>query len=63
MVQYITRGDPKCVLRNYFDGDEYEKKRREDLKEICSKARGYGFMIDSSEHGNLEKACRKLAET
>lgn len=63
MVQYMTRGDSKCVMRSYFEGDEYDKKRREDLKEICSKARNYGFMVDSSEHGKLEKACEKLAET
>ena len=60
MVQYITRGDPKCLLRSYFEGDEYDKKRKEDLKEICRKARSYGFIIDSSEHGNIERACRKL---
>ena len=59
MVQYITRGDPKCVLRSYFEGDEYDKKRREDIKEICSKARSYGFFIDSSEYGDLSKQCKK----
>jgi hypothetical protein len=63
MIQYITRGDAKCVLKSYFEGDEYDKKRREDLTEIYCKARNYGFITDSSEHGDIHKACKKLMES
>lgn len=60
MLQYITRGDQRCVLRSYFEGDDYDKKRQAVIREICSKARSYGFIIDSSEYGNIQKACEEI---
>jgi len=59
MVETITKGDPKCTLVSYVEGDEYDRKRTAAIKEICEKAKGYGFMVDSSEHGDLRKACEK----
>ena len=57
MVAEITRGDPCCILRSYVEGDEYDQKREEALKEICEKAKSYGFFIDSSPEGDLGKVC------
>ncbi len=56
MVDVITKGDPICTLTSYEEGDEYDKKRKETIKEICEKAKKYGFISDSSEWGKLEKA-------
>lgn len=61
MVEKITEGDPKCTLVSYVEGDDYDKKRRKTIKEICEKARNYGFIVDSSEYGELNLACKKEA--
>lgn len=59
MVAEITRGDPCCILKNYVEGDEYDQKRRKTIEEICAKAKSYGFIVDSSLHGNLDDACKR----
>jgi hypothetical protein len=62
MVSVITRGDPCCNLVSYIEGDEYDKQRQKTIEEICSKAKRYGFLIDTSEYGKLENACKKSLE-
>lgn len=57
MVSEITRGDPVCILRSYEIGDEYDQQRQQDLREICEKAKSYGFMTDTSSNGDLTKIC------
>jgi hypothetical protein len=57
MVSEITRGDPVCNLRSYEVGDEYDQQRQKDLREICEKAKSYGFILDSSPNGDLTKFC------
>jgi hypothetical protein len=59
MASVITKGDPVCSLISYIEGDEYDQERQRTIKEICGKARKYGFFVDSSDHGNLEKECKK----
>lgn len=59
MVAEITRGDPCCILRSYIEGDDYDKKRQKTIEEICAKAKGYGFMVDTSPNGKIEEACKK----
>ena len=59
MVATITKGDPNCQLVSYIEGDDYDKKRKKTIEEICTKAKSYGFLVDKSEHGKLENACKK----
>jgi hypothetical protein len=59
MVSEITRGDSCCILISYIDGDDYDRKRQKTIKEVCDKAKSYGFMLDTSTHGKIEKACKK----
>lgn len=61
MVAEITRGDPCCILRSYVEGDEYDRERRKAIEEICAKAKRYGFILDSSPHGDLQRACKTAA--
>ena len=53
MVDVITKGSPICTLVSYETGDEYDKQRKETIKEILEKAKKYGFISDSSEWGKL----------
>ena len=59
MVSEITRGDPVCILRSYMVGDEYDHQRQKDLKEVCEKAKSYGFILDSSPSGDITKICHE----
>ena len=54
MVEVVTKGDPVCTLVSYEVGNEYDKKRTETVKEICSKAKKYGYIVDKSSSGDLE---------
>jgi len=58
MIKEITNGDSYCKLISYIEGDEYDQKRQKTIKEICAKAKSYGFIIDTSQHGNIEEACK-----
>ena len=57
MVEVITKGASVCTLVSYEVGDEYDKKRSETIKEICSKAMKYGFLSDKSPCGKLDPFC------
>jgi hypothetical protein len=57
MVSEITRGDHCCVLRSYVEGDEYDRERQETLRDICMKAKSYGFFTDTSPEGRLGEFC------
>jgi hypothetical protein len=59
IISVITKNEPCCILRSYIEGDEYDKKRKEELMEICAKAKKYGFTVDSSEHGDIKKYCQE----
>lgn len=60
MVEVITKGDDVCTLISYEEGDEYDTRRKQTLKEVGEKAKKYGFLTDESEHGDLRKATRDV---
>ena len=59
MVAEITRGDSTCILRSYEVGDEYDQQRQKDLQMVCETAMKYGFILDSSQCGDITKLCLK----